>query len=48
MPNKDENRDIRIFFPPWSSNTCSHGHLEIKNEGFQLPTDLLVSDISST
>ena len=38
---KDEKRDIIIFFLPWSSNTSTWPP-SIKNEGFQLPTDLLL------
>ena len=45
---KDENRDILIFFPPWSSNTSTvMAILKVKNEGFQLPTDVLFNNISS-
>ena len=46
---KDENRAILIFFQPWSPpNTSTVMAVLSKNEGFELPTDLLLNDISST
>ena len=45
---KDDNRDIIIFFHLGLTIKVQSRPSLSKNEGFQLPTDLLFNDIRST